>query len=141
MNELTFKLVQYRLNSLHLHISDNILKEAAIEFSFEISCSHSIKDTQAVVLLNLHTVGEKLPFTIETSYQGIFEFNQDLNSIEKTIRDKTIKVNCASFLLPFIRETIAETSRKAGFPPLILPPTNFLTLFGAETMTGNIDKQ
>jgi preprotein translocase subunit SecB len=132
MKEIQFEIAQYRLSKLNFQILTEDVKSEKVEFSFEISCSHSIKDNKATVVLGVKTPADKMPFTIDVVYQAVFLFSQSMSSVAEPERDKLIKVNCSALLFPFIRETIAETTRKAGYAPLILPPTNFLALFEKE---------
>jgi preprotein translocase subunit SecB len=39
------------------------------------------------------------------------------------------RINCAAMIFPFLREAIADVTRRAGMSPLLLPPVNFLELF------------
>ena len=67
-----------------------------------------------------------LPFSIHVTTAGLFTF-QKLPA--KELLQKVIHINCASILFPFLREHIADLTRRAGFPPLLLPPTNFVALY------------
>ena len=42
--------------------------------------------------------------------------------------DQIVHVNCAAILFPFVREAIAELTRKGGIGPVLLPPLNFVEL-------------
>ncbi|MBC7946200.1 MAG: protein-export chaperone SecB, partial [Burkholderiales bacterium] len=38
-------------------------------------------------------------------------------------------VACPNILFPYVRETISDVVTRAGFPPVILNPMNFETLY------------
>ncbi|MBW1706391.1 MAG: protein-export chaperone SecB, partial [Deltaproteobacteria bacterium] len=46
------------------------------------------------------------------------------------------KINCPAILFPFLRECVADITRRAGFNPLILPPINFVELAKQKELKG-----
>ena len=38
-------------------------------------------------------------------------------------------INCPSILFPFLRRLIADLTREGGFPPLLLDPIDFASLY------------
>lgn len=63
------------------------------------------------------------PFFIEVQGAGRFIFEK--NPDEKILHQMS-NVNCPSIIFPYIRETIADITRRAGFPPVHLHPVNFM---------------
>ena len=67
----------------------------------------------------------ELPFMLDIEYEGLFV-------LDKRVPKKQIKpfceINCPAILFPFLRECIADITRRAGLNPLILPPVNFVEL-------------
>ncbi|MBI5599841.1 MAG: protein-export chaperone SecB, partial [Deltaproteobacteria bacterium] len=66
-----------------------------------------------------------MPFSFDVVGEGRFVF--------KTIPDeqtltRVAVINGPAIIYPYVRETIADMSRRAGFPPLHLPPVNFVRL-------------
>ncbi|NSW86690.1 MAG: protein-export chaperone SecB [Syntrophobacteraceae bacterium] len=47
------------------------------------------------------------------------------NTIQKELRKQYAAVNCPAIIFPYLRETLADLTRRAAFPPLHLPITNF----------------
>jgi preprotein translocase subunit SecB len=41
-------------------------------------------------------------------------------------------IECPRQLFPFARRVVADTTRDGGFPPLMLDPIDFLTLYRAQ---------
>ena len=62
------------------------------------------------------------PFYFDVTFVGLFEFTE---SIQKELRKQYAAVNCPAIIFPYLRETLAHLTRRAAFPPLHLPITNF----------------
>lgn len=124
--DLKIQLKKYRLMKLSFDINSQYdAKRKPIPTTFGTSTTYGITKEIANVTFGIRCNSENMPFFIEVVYQGIFEFNKDLSAIDAKESDKVIKIFCPAILVPFIRETIAETTRKADFTPLILPAINF----------------
>jgi len=60
--------------------------------------------------------------------------NPDLSEVSVCLglhpRDlRIVHINCASIIFPFIRESVADLTRRSGLTPLILDPVNFVALY------------
>ncbi|MCE2926921.1 MAG: protein-export chaperone SecB [Rickettsiales bacterium] len=64
-------------------------------------------------------------FLIELAYAGIF---QVANVPEERI-EPLIMIDCPFVLFPFARRVIADVTRDGGFPPLMLDPIDFHSLY------------
>jgi preprotein translocase subunit SecB len=64
-------------------------------------------------------------YQLEVVYAGLFKI--------ENIPDKSLEpfllVNCPSILFPFLRRIVADLTREGGFPPLLLDPFDFATLY------------
>ncbi|WP_353685157.1 protein-export chaperone SecB [Thermodesulfovibrio sp. 3907-1M] len=62
---------------------------------------------------------------------------------EKDELERIVHINCSSIIFPFIRESIADLTIKAGLPPLILDPVNFVAMYESskEKEEKNYDKK
>ncbi len=85
-------------------------------------------DTEIEVVLKLDGKAEhagKLMFRFELEYAGVFRIRnvppESLNAI--------VLIECPRLLFPFAREVIATTVRNGGFPPLLLDPVDFVSLY------------
>src|SRR5450755_2828353 len=67
------------------------------------------------------TVGGKTLFLVETSQAGIFA----IRGIPPDQLQPVMAINCPNVLFPYARETIADATMRAGFPPVHLAPINF----------------
>src|SRR5574340_227136 len=69
--------------------------------------------------------GDKTMFLVECTQSGIFR-------IEHVPQDQlpmVLGIGCPNIVFPYLRETVSDVVIRAGFPPLLLNPVNFESLF------------
>ncbi|MHB0973365.1 MAG: protein-export chaperone SecB [Thiobacillus sp.] len=69
--------------------------------------------------------GDKTMFLVECTQAGIFR-------IEHVPQDQlpmVLGIGCPNIVFPYLRETVSDVVIRAGFPPLLLNPVNFESLF------------
>ncbi|MBI3600442.1 MAG: protein-export chaperone SecB [Nitrospinae bacterium] len=66
-----------------------------------------------------------LPFYLTVEGVGVLTFDGDPD--QKTLNNIS-SINAPAIIFPYIRETVADITRRAGFPPLHLPPVNFVNI-------------
>ena len=73
-------------------------------------------------------LGEKVMFLVEAAQAGIFQFRnvpeEDISGI--------LAVACPNILFPYARETVSDVVTRAGFPPVLLTPINFESLYAQQ---------
>jgi len=69
--------------------------------------------------------GDKTIFLIEASQAGIF----GIRGVTPDQLQPVIAIHCPTVLFPYVRETIADATARAGFPPVHLAPINFEALY------------
>jgi preprotein translocase subunit SecB len=69
--------------------------------------------------------GDATLFAIDLSYAGIFR----LTNIPQEAVQPILMIECPRLLFPFARQIIAEASRNGGFPPLLIDPVDFVSLY------------
>jgi preprotein translocase subunit SecB len=69
--------------------------------------------------------GDKTAFLVEAAQAGIFH----IRNVPAQELDPVLGVTCPNILLPFLRETVASLTQRAGFPPVMLAPLNFEALY------------
>jgi preprotein translocase subunit SecB len=74
------------------------------------------------------TVGGKTLFLVETSQAGIFA----IRGFPPDQLQPVMAVNCPNVLFPYARESIADATMRAGFPPIHLAPINFEMLYAEQ---------
>lgn len=70
-------------------------------------------------------VDNNVLFAIELSYAGLFR----LSNIPPEAVQPILRIECPRLLFPFARQVISEASRNGGFPPLLIDPIDFLSLY------------
>lgn len=71
------------------------------------------------------TVGGKTLFLVETSQAGVFV----IRGIAADQLQPVMAINCPNVLFPYARQTIADATMRAGYPPIHLAPINFEMLY------------
>ncbi len=71
------------------------------------------------------TIGGKTLFLVEASQAGVFA----IRGVPPDQLQPVMAINCPNVLFPYARETIADATMRAGFPPVHLAPINFEALY------------
>ena len=71
------------------------------------------------------TIAGKTLFLVETSQAGVFT----IRGVPPDQLQPVMAINCPNVLFPYARETIADATMRAGFPPVHLAPINFEVLY------------
>lgn len=69
-------------------------------------------------------VEKKVGFIMELVYGGLFSVNVPPEHLQTMLL-----IECPRLLFPFARNILADTTRDGGFPPLMLDPVDFVTMF------------
>jgi preprotein translocase subunit SecB len=64
-------------------------------------------------------------FLLELTYGGLF----GLANIPEDSLQPLLLIECPRLLFPFARRVVADCTRDGGFPPLMIDPIDFVTLF------------
>jgi preprotein translocase subunit SecB len=64
-------------------------------------------------------------FHLELVYAGLFQ----LNGVPPEDLEPVLMIECPRYLFPFARRIIADLSSEGGFPPFMLEPIDFATLY------------
>ena len=106
----------------------------------EINNSVSVlnDDLYEVILTVTATVSvdDKTAFLAEVHQAGIFF----LKGHEPDILQRVQQVYCLNTLYPYVCAALSDLVTKGGFPQLLLPPMNFLSLY-AQKLQKNLDEQ
>ncbi|MDP2133461.1 MAG: protein-export chaperone SecB [Sulfuritalea sp.] len=74
--------------------------------------------------------GEKVFFLVEVVKAGIFQ----IRNVPEQDMEPILAVACPNILFPYARETVSDAINRAGFPPVILAPVNFGSLYQQRLM-------
>lgn len=123
------KFIDFAILKLHFDLNDDFKedKEEKDTLVPQIAINHEFreKEKQLVVFLGLRQNTGNIPYRYEIKSGSIFQFDNIPD--EKTLK-QLATINCPAIMFPYIRETIADLTRRAGFPPLHLDPINFIEL-------------
>ncbi|MGH6899549.1 MAG: protein-export chaperone SecB [Geminicoccaceae bacterium] len=64
-------------------------------------------------------------FMVELTYGGVF----GLLSIPQESLQPLLLIECPRLLFPFARRVVADATRDGGFPPLLIDPIDFVTIY------------
>ena len=64
-------------------------------------------------------------FSFDLLYAGVFR----IQNVPQENLHAIIMIECPRLLFPFARETVATAVRNGGFPPLMIDPVDFVTLY------------
>jgi preprotein translocase subunit SecB len=127
--EKTFQMTFDSLRFINIKFSINREFNGGdkIEVDARISSAHEFFEDKKELLVNLKVSlpKGKYPFFFSIESEGLFTFQE---SPEKNTLENLSTINCPAIMFPYLRELIADLTRRAGFPPLHLPPINFIEL-------------
>src|SRR6476469_8295793 len=69
--------------------------------------------------------GDKTVFLVEAAQAGVFS----IRGIAPNQLQPVLGMHCPAVLFPYARETVADATLRAGFPPVHLAPINFEALY------------
>jgi preprotein translocase subunit SecB len=69
--------------------------------------------------------GDQTVFLVEASQAGVF----GIRGVSPDQLQPVLAVHCPAVLFPYARETVADATMRAGFPPVQLAPINFDALY------------
>ena len=69
--------------------------------------------------------GGSLLFGFDLAYAGVFR----IQNIPQENVHPIVMIECPRLLFPFAREIIASAVRNGGFPPLLIDPVDFVSLY------------
>lgn len=120
-----FNFIDYKIVNINFSVTGKTPDK--IEITPKVEIRHKKDKNQLRVEVGFSFGDKKSPFIFNVKLAGLFEFDRDISNDDL---DQVANVNCAAMLFPFVRETVADITRRSGFPPLLLPPLNFVKLYG-----------
>lgn len=69
-------------------------------------------------------------FVVESTYAGAF----DIRNVPEDQLEPIMLVECPRLLFPFLRQVVADATRNGNFPPLMLEPIDFFTVYQQRKM-------
>ncbi len=127
--EFQFNFIDFKLLAVHFEVNRDFSSEDNVEVTTQLTLNHDCLDEHKIlrVFLKVEIYGKDTPFSLTVEGAGLFQFNSNLP--KKDALTKIAHINCASIVFPYVRETIADITRRSGFPPLHIAPVNFVDFF------------
>ena len=123
-----FSIAGIRLNEAHFAINQGYKREKnkPIEIIHSVEIAYKQTDKILHVLVSVSADSENQPFRFSVAWEGSFLF------VEMPLKenlDRIVHINCASIIYPYVRESIADLTRRSGMMPLNLAPFNFVAMY------------
>lgn len=74
-------------------------------------------------------IEDKSVFVLELTYSSLISVAKDL---KPEVLEPVLLVHCPFLMFPFAREIVANATRAGGFPPLMIDPIDFASLYLAK---------
>ena len=105
---------EYKKPEVGVSIENNVAKidDEHYEVTLNISAKSSVED--------------KTIFIVELAYSALVTVAKNL---EADVLEPILLVHCPFLMFPFIREVVAKVTSAGGFPPLLLDPIDFASLY------------
>ncbi len=102
---------------INLDVQARRLQEGADVFEVTLAVRAEASDTSSGTA--------RVVFIAELAYGGIFT----LTGIPAESVEPVLLVECPRLLFPFARNIVADVTREGGFPPVLLQPIDFVSLW------------
>ena len=96
---------------IQINVDANPLSDTDIEVSLKLECK---AESQGNLL-----------FRFDLDFAGIFR----IRNVPQESMNAVVLIECPRLLFPFAREIVATSVRNGGFPPLLLDPIDFVSLY------------
>ncbi|MCZ6522380.1 MAG: protein-export chaperone SecB [Alphaproteobacteria bacterium] len=102
-------------------------EQPQIDVNVEVEANLLAPDTYEVTLRITVTARnlETTLFVIELLYAGLFR----IENIPEESLEAVCLIECPRLIFPFARRIIADGTRDGGFPPMLIDPIDFATLY------------
>ncbi len=110
-----------------LDVNVNVNARPQSESEFEIELKLEAKATR----------GNDTLFIAEVSYAGLFQ----IRNVPQEHMHPLLLIECPRLLFPFARQIIADATRQGGFPPLMVDPIDFASLYRQRIAELNLQQQ
>jgi preprotein translocase subunit SecB len=118
------------------------IAQSEIKLSVDINANKFGETNEYEVVLSIKAYAElkenkEKAFICECSYAGIFE----LVDIEEDLLEQTLLIYCPNIIFPYVRRIMTHSTLDGGFPPLMIEPIDFYTLYENRQKSQGGEKQ
>lgn len=127
-----FDLIDVRLIAANFSICAIDEDQENVSIDTKLTVDHALIDEGITLRVSVTASisGSNSPFTLDATMGGLFRFHSEITDAKQV--EYIAEINCASIIFPFLRETVADITRRAGYAPLLLPPVNFVEIYQKE---------
>ena len=129
---MQFKVIDIRLKKSFFSLNEEILtedKEFTIKRELSVGLSRNDEDKNLIkVIVQVKNEEKESPFNFDLVYEGFFKFDLKEEISDEKIEEVGI-INCAAIIFPYLREHLADLTRRSGLPAFHLPPVNFVKVY------------
>lgn len=117
----------FRIIGLSFSLNKTFKGKEPVPVNTQIGIAHKYDNRRKTLTVGLRISSTEgnMPFFFKVESRGRFIFK---GAPDDNLIECFSKVNCPAIMFPYVRETIADITRRAGFPPLHLAPVNFIKL-------------
>lgn len=128
------KFADFRIQRLNFGLNKEFdASNQHTEVHTEFKIHHELHGTVLKVFLGIRfrdSAEHKTPFILNIEGAATFKLQYPPAS---TDIQPLVKQYCAAAMFPYLRETIADITRRAGFPPLHIPQVDFTRAFDQDS--------
>lgn len=128
-----------RLVTVHFELNPDFEPGPEVRLETNLTLTHDLLEDpegrpgiRLLAKLQLH--GDSAPLNAEVVIGGLFGLSAKPD--DPAIVARLAEINCAAIVFPYLRENVADLTRRAGLAPLHLPPINFVELYKANHPEG-----
>ena len=127
-NPPSFNLEIFNVISINFTVNLNFKqtgKPVDINTEIALDSIFNKKKKELLLKMGLRQTNDNGPFTFQVVGTGLFKFdkNPDKESLERLST-----INCPAIMFPYMREVVADLTRRSGYPPLHVAPINFVAM-------------
>jgi preprotein translocase subunit SecB len=121
-----------RLLTAHFELNREFEPGPDVQLATNLTLTHTYFDDEEGnpclrLFVKFLLYGDGAPLRAEIELGGVFGVSRKpADVVEAT---KIAEINGAAILFPYLRETVADLTRRSGLAPLHLPPINFVELY------------
>ena len=125
-----FQLERHRIIKSHFNLNDafdieNDMEGVHLEPQMTLNHEKISETGDVTVFFSFKIIDKNAPFKIDLVLAGDFRITGEALE-DKDALERMVHINCAACLFPFMREYIADITRRGGLPILYLPSMNFI---------------
>ena len=130
-NHFQFTLKEIFLPNIMFRLNPSFKpKGGKVEITTSVDVDYSCNGTDLTVQVRVEMPdGEHSPFVFVVEGVGRFAL-VEVPPVD--VLEVIARINGAAMIFPYVREAIADLTRRAGVPPLHLQPVNFVEMMKAE---------